>query len=207
MATRSQTIVTRRPSLWPIVFALGLLVTAAFVGLPLLAPPLAPEPAPLRTIPHTDVNPYGANFFLHREVEPWKVEKTLALAREAGIGWGKQHFPWETVEPRKGVFLNESLSRPAWEKLDEIVAAANRHGIRLIVRLDRPPAWARSERPNPPEGQHPPTSVREYGDFVYAVVSRYRGSVQHYQIWNEPNLARVWGGRPPSADEYVELLK
>ena len=31
----------------------------------------------LRTIPDTDVNPYGANFFLQYEAEPWKVDKTL----------------------------------------------------------------------------------------------------------------------------------
>ena len=26
-------------------------------------------------------------------------------------------------------------------------------------------------------------------------------------MWNEPNLAREWGGRPPNAGEYVALLK
>ncbi|MGD2206045.1 MAG: hypothetical protein PVH17_04620, partial [Anaerolineae bacterium] len=50
---------------------------------------LVARPAP---IPHTQVNPLGANFFLAREVEHWKQEKTLALAREAGIGWIKQQF-------------------------------------------------------------------------------------------------------------------
>jgi hypothetical protein len=31
--------------------------------------------------------------------------------------------------------------------------------------------------------------------------------VQAYQVWNEPNLAREWGGWTPDPEEYVELLK
>ena len=42
-----------------------------------------------REIPNTDVNPYGANFFLAREVEPWKRERTVEMAQEAGLGWAK----------------------------------------------------------------------------------------------------------------------
>src|SRR5688500_19362144 len=28
-------------------------------------------------------NPYGVNLFLHKEVEPWKIEKTLQMAAAA----------------------------------------------------------------------------------------------------------------------------
>ncbi|RPI52970.1 MAG: hypothetical protein EHM56_07765, partial [Chloroflexi bacterium] len=34
-----------------------------------------------RTLPNTDVNPYGANFFLSREVEEWKRQRTVQMAR------------------------------------------------------------------------------------------------------------------------------
>ena len=64
------------------------------------------EPFARRTIPDTDVNPFGANFFLGREVEPWKIDKTLQMAAEAGLGWVKLQIPWEQIEPeRKGEFL------------------------------------------------------------------------------------------------------
>ena len=39
------------------------------------------------------------------------------------------------------------------------------------------------------------------------MVSRYKGRIRAYEIWNEPNLAREWGGRPPNAGQYVSLLK
>ena len=33
----------------------------------------------------------------------------------------------------------------------------------------------------------------DYGDFVEAVVRRYQGRIDHYQIWNEPNIYPEWG--------------
>lgn len=164
-------------------------------------------PQPLRTIPYTDVNPYGGNFFLAREAESWKVEKTLEMAREAGLGWVKQLLPWETLEVRRGVFRHEGTNRSTWERYDEMVAMAERRGLQIIFRLDRPPAWARGQRPNPPDGQVPPTSLDDFGNYVAAVAEHYRGRVRFYQIWNEPNLAREWGGQPPDPVAYTELLK
>ena len=77
---------------------------------------------PARTIPNTDVNPYGANFFLDREVEPWKLDKTLQMASQGGIGWVKQQFTWEEVEPtRKGEFLEPATKSSSWGKFDAIV--------------------------------------------------------------------------------------
>ncbi len=61
---------------------------------------------PPRSVANTDVNPYGANFFLAREVEPWKRERTVEMAQEASLGWAKQQFAWAEIEPqRKGEFV------------------------------------------------------------------------------------------------------
>jgi hypothetical protein len=147
-------------------------------------------------IPHTDVNPYGANFFLDREVEPWKQDRTLAMAREAGIGWIKQQFSWEEIEPqRKGEF--------DWAKYDRLVELAGQYGLQIIARLDRPPAWARQSNPLPGS---PPDDPADYGDFVYAFVQRYRGRVGYVQIWNEPNLSAEWGFQRVDAVAYTHLL-
>jgi hypothetical protein len=199
----------RRSFFWPAVRTVlaALLLGGAWL---LVAPrPAAPAtvPAPLRTIPYTDVNPYGGNFFLAREAESWKVEKTLEMAREAGLGWVKQQLPWEALEVRRGVFRHEGTNRSTWERYDEIVTMAERRGLQVIFRLDRPPAWARGQRPNPPDGQVPPTSLEDFGNYVAAVAEHYRGRVRFYQIWNEPNLAREWGGQAPDPVAYTELLK
>ncbi|MCL4459352.1 MAG: hypothetical protein M1136_00585 [Chloroflexi bacterium] len=162
------------------------------------------EPAPLRTIPDTDVNPYGANFFLHQEVEPWKVEKTLQMAKEAGIGWVKQQFPWEDIELQKGNFWDERSGKSTWEKYDRIVALAQKYGLKIIARLDRPPAWTRKDNTL---REAPPDNFEDYGDFVYTVVKRYKGKISYYQLWNEPNIYPEWGNQPVDPAAYVRLLR
>jgi hypothetical protein len=158
---------------------------------------------PQRRIPFTDVNPLGANTFLHQEVEPWKVEKTLEMARDAGIGWIKQQFPWEEIEPRQGRFLVEGTLTSSWEKFDRIVDLAEKYNIKIIARLDRPPAWTKRL----PDGlAGPPDNYNDYGDFVYTFVNRYKGRIQYIQIWNEPNLWYEWGGTP-NPRNYTALLR
>ncbi len=147
--------------------------------------------------PFTDVNPYGANFFLDREVETWKKEKTLSMAQEAGIGWIKQQFSWEEIEPqRKGEFN--------WEKYDQIVELSGKYGMRIIARLDRTPDWSRE---NNQFSTRPPDDLKDFGDFVSAFVHRYGDRVHYIQIWNEPNLTAEWGFERVDAVAYTELLE
>lgn len=158
-----------------------------------------------RTIPDTDVNPYGANFFLGREVEPWKIDKTLQMAAEAGLGWVKLQIPWEQIEPeRKGEFLTPQTRDSTWDKYDRIVASCQQYGLDVVARLDRPPDWTREDNTYK---QAPPDNFADYGDFVYAFVSRYKGRIRYVQVWNEPNIFPEWGNKPVDPEAYVELLK
>jgi hypothetical protein len=147
-------------------------------------------------IPHTDLNPLGANFFLEREVEPWKREETVRMARQAGITWAKQQFIWAEIEPEPGQFR--------WEKYDAIVALCEAYGVQVVARLDAAPSWARGKATMP---GRPPQDYDLYGDFVYRFVERYRGRVRYVQIWNEPNLYIEWGNRPVDPVGYVDLLR
>lgn len=130
-----------------------------------------------------------------------KVDRDLKLAKDAGFTWIKQMFQWNYIErDGKGKFM--------WNEPDRLVKAANSAGLKIMARLDYQPTWARKD------GAHngPPDNYADFGDFVFALVSRYKtgspnGTIQAYEIWNEPNLAREWGGKEPSAAEYVKLLK
>lgn len=153
-------------------------------------------------IPHTSVNPYGANFFLDREVEHWKQERTLEMARAAGVGWIKQLFAWEEIEPlSKGEF--------DWAKYDRIVGLAEQYGMQIIARLDRPPDWTRQASTDGGSRfkTRPPDDLADYGDFVFEFVGRYKGRVRHIQIWNEPNLTAEWGFQRVDAVAYTRLLE
>ena len=158
-----------------------------------------------RTVPHTDVNPYGANFFLAREVEAWKRKRTVEMARQAGLGWAKQQFAWAEIEPlRKGEFIDPVSGESSWAKFDQIVDLCRTYGLQPIIRLDRAPAWARPADTRP---ETPPTNFEDFGDFVYAFVQHFSGRVQYIQIWNEPNIYPEWGEQAVDPVAYTRMLK
>lgn len=161
-------------------------------------------PAPVRQVDNTDVSPYGANFFLAREVELWKREKTVAMAAAAGIHWAKQQFAWEEIEPRKGDFRVTATGESSWAKYDQIVDLFRAYGMEVIARLDRPPDWSRQDNTLK---ERPPDNFTDYGDFVYEFVTHFKGRVHYIQIWNEPNIYPEWGERPVDPAAYVELLE
>jgi polysaccharide biosynthesis protein PslG len=138
---------------------------------------------------------YGMQVFLF-----WREEvanRDLQLVQDAGFRWVKQELPWREIEGQgKGLWQ--------WETPDRIMDQIEIHGLKVIVRLGSQPAWA-SETPLPEIS--PPDNLQDFYDYVFAVASRYKGRVEAYQIWNEPNLAREWGNRPPDPAGYVELLR
>ena len=150
----------------------------------------------------------GANTFLNLEPDPEKIRRELAILKSAGIGIIRQQFIWEEIEPRQGVFWSEFRQESSWSKYDVIVESARAEGLEIMARLERPPRWATQDwEPENPASQKPPDDLERFGDFVEAVVSRYKGDIRYFQIWNEPNLWGEWGESDPDAAEYVEMLR
>ncbi len=158
-----------------------------------------------RPIPNTDVNPYGANFFLAREVEEWKRQRTVEMAQQAGLGWAKLQFSWAEIEPlHKGGFIDPVSGESSWLKYDQIVKVVRSNGLQVIARLDRAPGWARLPDTRP---ETPPTRLEDFGDFVYAFVEHFRGRVEYIQVWNEPNIYPEWGEQAVDPVAYTQMLR
>ncbi len=140
---------------------------------------------------------YGIHAFLW-----WKPDtalRDLQLINDMGFNWVKQKFPWRDIEGiEKGQF--------DWYRTDYIVDEVEKAGLKLVVRLDRQPFWS-EPLDNQWQDNGPPADPADYGDFCGAVAQRYRGRIGAYQVWNEPNLDREWGMRPPDPVAYTELLK
>lgn len=160
-----------------------------------------PSPAIVSNLPRIDLNKimsspdYGMQVFLYWRQEV--ADRDLQLVQDAGFRWVKQELPWRELEGQaKGVWQ--------WATADRIMDQIDAHGLHVIVRLGAQPAWA-SQTPLPELG--PPDHMQDFYDYVYAVASRYKGRVEAYQIWNEPNLSREWGNRPPNPAEYADMLK
>jgi hypothetical protein len=144
---------------------------------------------------------YGMQAFLWWR--PEVAQRDLEMIRDAEFGWVKQGFAWREIEGMgKGQY--------DWEVTDRIVAQVEEvGGLHLIARLDNDPSWA-SGRSYPNDQDvimGPPQNLQDLADFCSAVATRYKGRIAAYQVWNEPNLAREWGGSPPNPAGYVELLK
>jgi hypothetical protein len=170
---------------------------------PLLAPAL--ETADLAPVSEAWSSGYGVNTFLEQEVDEAKLRRTLELARDAGFTWIRQEFPWRDIEQSaKGDFWDHKWNQDAWAKYDRIVALAQEYGLTVIARLDAPPDWSRQDNSL---FYRPPDNYEDFGDYVATVVGRYKGKVQHFQIWNEPNIYPEWGNQPVTASEYTRLLQ
>jgi hypothetical protein len=167
-----------------------------------------PQTAPDVPVAHAGVNPFGINVFLNQEVEPEKRERSVQMIAEAGFHWLRQEFPWEDIEIHgKGDFEDRRHEphRSAWEKYDHIVDLAEQYGLEVVPRLSNPPAWTRAAGDE--KGVFaPPDDLADWGDYVYTVVSRYRGRIHYYQLWNEPNIYPEWGEQPVDPEGYTRLL-
>jgi hypothetical protein len=144
---------------------------------------------------------YGMQAFLWWR--PEVAQRDLELIRDAGFNWVKQSFSWREIEGSgKGQF--------DWTTSDRLVEQTESvGGLHLIARLDGDPTWA-SGQPYPNDQDiimSPPQNIQDYADFCRAIATRYKGRIAAYQVWNEPNLKREWGGQPPSPAGYVELLR
>lgn len=163
-------------------------------------PPATATPVP--TGPAETKSPdYGMQAFLWWR--PEVAQRDLELIRDAGFGWVKQEFAWREIEGLgKGRF--------DWSVTDRIVDQVQSvGGLKIIARLDNEPSWASGRQYPDPAGviMSPPRDTQDFADLAFAVASRYRGRIAAYQIWNEPNLSREWGGQPPNPAAYVELLR
>ncbi len=158
------------------LLALSLVLAAGFTA-------LSPPRAFAGEASHFGVNihaPQGGN-----------VAPRLDKVREAGLGWVRIDFIWPWVEPAQDQF--------DWSVYDAIVAAASARGLSIYATLAYTPAWATDG----PALIGVPRSVDDWTDICVRAADRYRGKIQVWGIWNEPNQDNFWAG---SRNEYVEKI-
>ncbi|RKS72548.1 cellulase (glycosyl hydrolase family 5) [Motilibacter peucedani] len=164
-----------------------LLGLATLLAVLALAPPTgAPQPAALE-LPVSAPVPRTA--FGMNQVDPaaWPSVPVGALRLwDSGTAW-------PDLEPARGTW--------DWSRLDAYVDAATAHGAPVLLTLGQSPQWA-SARPGDPSPYGgtttpaEPAGASDWTDYVRAVVTRYRGRIEAYETWNEPNLRSFYTGSP-----------
>ncbi len=132
----------------------------------------------------TSASPFGINAHVPNDA-------VLDRVAEAGIGWVRIDFLWSKVEIERDVY--------DWHTYDALVDRLEARGIRAYATLQGTPAWATSGS----EFSGVPDDVTQWQEFVYLAAKRYRGRIDAWGVWNEPNLTHFWEG---SRSEYIQKL-
>jgi len=114
----------------------------------------------------------------------------------------KQTFSWSDLQSEAG---GEFLTGRGYEILNEL----ERRNLQVIVRLGEAPAWSHPSLAGVTDTfiDAPPDNLADFATYCARIATDFRGRVAGYQVWNEPNLSREWGNRPPDPAGYVGLLK
>lgn len=118
----------------------------------------------------------------------------LDAAAAAGVGWVRIDNNWINHERAEGQY--------DWGALDAVVDGAAARGLRVFMTIAYTPAWASDGDGDGWPGNDPPRAGT-YPAYVRATVSRYRDRVQHFGLWNEPNLAHFFEG---TLRQYLERI-
>ncbi len=82
-----------------------------------------------------------------------------------------------------------------WTTSDRLIEAATNEGLTIVPLLDGNPANAFA-----------PVNRILFAEWAGEFAHRYDSYLQHYIIWDEPNLASHWGNEEVNANEYAALL-
>jgi hypothetical protein len=163
-------------------FALALALVLALVA-------LAGLPGRAEASPYVR---YGVQDDAWLAAGPGDFYERLAELRELGVEVYRFTLRWDQVQPAPGIF--------DWTWPDAVVQGLRANGIAPVVTIWGTPRWANGGRaPN-----YAPGNKFTLAAFAKSAAARYRGQVNHWQVWNEPNQRR-WL-RPTTPRAYVNLL-
>ena len=128
-------------------------------------------------------------------------------ATALGAGWTRITFEWNRIQPNGADEWNVA---PISDGQLATELAAGRQAVGLLITT---PGWATDLRVGPgvPQGLYLPTDDPNnlWANFVRTIVARYAGRIDHWTVWNEPEIPlgspdMTWGG---STEDFCQLLR
>lgn len=114
-------------------------------------------------------------------------EADLRRASKLGFSQVRIDIDWCNVEPRRGEYR--------FAPVDAAVDGAAAEKLKVFATIAYSPSWQ--------GGRSAVPDVNEWRSFVTTVARRYKGKIEAYGMWNEPNLSNFWSG---TISEYINLI-
>ena len=132
---------------------------------------------------------------LEGKYKTWQGDKPFGYAQGIGVTRIRVNMLWSYALPKheyaaktKPTILHYDFSR-----FDNLIDRAAAKGMRVHFSLTGPaPRWANARRYTARRAWFKP-SATEFGKFAAIVADHFRGRVDRYSIWNEPNW-KTWLG-------------
>jgi hypothetical protein len=139
----------------------------------------------------------GVQIVSELEQEDWN--NTMHRATQLKVGWIKVQVAWELIQPNHRDDFDTEFQR-----LELYLQDADNRGFNLLISVAKAPDWARSTQ----EEDGPPDDPAALAYFLTFLLNRNRlgDRIDAIEVWNEPNLAREWRGRPLNGGEYMRYF-
>jgi hypothetical protein len=128
-----------------------------------------------------------------------------AAASALGAGWTRVTFRWNEIQTNGSGEWNPPIS-------DRALNGELARGRQVVGLLVTTPGWATDmgKGAGVPQGLYlpPDDPNNQWANFVRKIVGQYAGRIDHWIIWNEPDIPDTqhmsWGG---SVEDFVQLLR
>jgi hypothetical protein len=133
-------------------------------------------------------------------------EKALEHARALGTKRLRVNILWARTLVSGADQRTSPAEGPRYDfsKVDALHSQAAAHGIKLQLTVTGPaPAWATKDGK---VGGHQPDPAK-FGAFVRTVAAHFKGRVDRYSVWNEPNLSAWLSPSRTAPAQYRGLYK
>ena len=112
------------------------------------------------------------------------------------LTWVRIDVSWAELKPRR----LQPVDRRYSNRFDRCLTLAHERGFKVLATLGWSPRWANGGR----GAGAPPLDPRDYARIARWASRHWRGRVDAWEVWNEPNLHGSWAG---SAARYVRMLR
>lgn len=121
--------------------------------------------------------------------------RTASVA-DLGFTWVKYLVYWDYAQPQRGGAVK-------FDPYDAWVDTARSKGLHVLMRVDQSPSWATGTTSK----NAPPINDSDLADFMAQMAAHFKGRVDAWELWNEPNLNYEWGYTRPDPAKYARMLQ